>query len=632
MSEESRILRLASSLITRDKMRDEMYDEIEKMVNCEWEITVPEDQRMYMHEVISTDPRDAIETAASVFSTEIPNITVEPYGPGDANTEAAQSMEEVFRYIIRNVSRMKSEDIVQTVTRHAYKSSMVAVHVEDMEQTGNKPKSIHGRKNSRMNYKFYNPRVVYPFISDTGLEKVLIRKRQEINSIISEYHNRNRTSISKLKELAKSQTEAYYMVVYELWEVNSEGKTIRSIWVAGNESDTGSSPSKSQVPRGDVVSGEIQAEYWLDKSKDTGLEFFPWSVREYTEDGVHNPLLRSVYQSGQWHTQNAVDTVLATNAIINGFQPHLQVEQDGYSDDEPPEIDTNDPSVSIVMGKPGQNIAPIPQRSLDPSLLTVSRDMQGRIDKSTVARVIQLGEFAANTPGRAIDTISDSVLKKLQPYRRLAEMVLEDMLYITLMWLQRLGEDAVYPPEPFVLDEKQMQIKPSEYPIDYLDISVELSPYKPGGDAAKAQAAATFRTQMNVSSVDAFKLAGFNDPQEMYERSIKELLESSLIENQVALQRFQMVEAPIQQAQMQMQQMQQAQQMQMQMQAQAVQQQQAMMEQQQAMMMQQQQAPQGMAEQMGAAQPGLGQGPVPLPGTNNMTGAGANPAVGGIVQ
>ena len=63
-----------------------------------------------------------------------------------------------------------------------------------------------------------------------------------------------------------------------------------------------------------------------------GLGFFPWVTRTGGTTLSPNPptsvfpLLYSVYQSGQWDTQNILETLLTSEVIAYAAAPRLKVE------------------------------------------------------------------------------------------------------------------------------------------------------------------------------------------------------------------------------------------------------------------------------------------------------------------
>ncbi len=129
-----------------------------------------------------------------------------------------------------------------------------------------------------------------------------------------------------------------------------------------------------------------------------GLTFLPWIARTggttLLRDPAHQciPLLYSVYQSGQWDTQNILETLLTSEVIAYAAAPRLKVE--GVSDNV--EVDYGEPG-RMAHVPPGHKLESMDTPTMDTSLAQIADRVGQRIDKSTVPRILQTGDFPAGT-------------------------------------------------------------------------------------------------------------------------------------------------------------------------------------------------------------------------------------------
>jgi hypothetical protein len=220
---------------------------------------------------------------------------------------------------------------------------------------------------------------------------------------------------------------------------------------------------------------------------------------------------------------------------------------------------------------------------LDTSLLAMADRGSSRIDKATISRLLQTGEFPSGMAASAINIVTQSAVESIGPYRRLAEQGCSDIARIMLLSIHYGGK-------PVVIDgasaDAQVIIDPATINPDYLYIETELTAVAPADDVARANAAQMW-AQIGMPQEDIFEKSGVLNPQERMKAARKEQFEMAMFKEKLAD-----IELRIQAKQMQLQ-----------------------MAAQQAQMQQQQQAQQ----QQVAQTPDSG-----------MSGQGVNPAAGGM--
>ena len=312
----------------------------------------------------------------------------------------------------------------------------------------------------------------------------------------------------------------------------------------------------------DVMAGPLD-----DKSipiindEDHELDFLPWFARitgtglEFDTRDKINPMLKSVIDTGLFDTANTVESMVMSKAIKLFGRPTLA--EEGLN---PAESEVNygpENMGDVLKTAPGNTIRPLDQQVLDQALLTMGDRISSRMDKSTVSRLLQTGEFPSGMAASAINIVTQSAVESIGPYKRLAEQGIEDIIRLNLLWIHKSGE-------PLVIDgaaevgQPQVVIDPQHINPDYLYVDVELTAVAPTDMVSRANAG-QMMVQMGYPRERVFEQLGETDPLQAMKDARREQMQDALHQEKLAD-----VQLRTQQKQMELQLMMQQQAMQMQ--------------------------------------------------------------------
>jgi hypothetical protein len=240
------------------------------------------------------------------------------------------------------------------------------------------------------------------------------------------------------------------------------------------------------------------------------------------------PMLYSVYQAGQWDTQNILETLLTSEVIAYASAPRLKVE--GPTDNV--EVDYGEPG-RMAYVPPGHNLSLLSPPGLDGSLELIANRMAERIGKSTVPRVLQTADYPSGTAFATLNLATQSGLKSLTPYQELAETALADVFTQMLEWVAYLGKPVVaFAPGQHKTGE-QVLLDPDQFEVEDLYLEIELTADVPLDKVSRINAAATAVRELNYSRARALEYVGENDPSVIMEEARQE--EVQALEHQLKL-------------------------------------------------------------------------------------------------
>jgi hypothetical protein len=428
---------------------------------------------------------------------------------------------------------------------------MVAANVTYLpwqEKIAKQPGDEKRWKNARDEYgdwmvNIRHPKDIHVNYSDVVPEEVLYVSKWRIQNIL-DFYGKAAKEIKKWVNDGNPANLYDYLYIYEYTSID------RKIVWAGADPNCG----------GDT--------YHI-INEDNALPFLPWACRvggttlETDSQYQVDPLLASVYRSGDWETVNIAQSLLASDMIARAAAPrHLFTGPGG----EVVEFDYGTPG-GRVNAPAGVIYTPIPVEPVDQNLPTVVSMLTQAIAKSTLPSIMTQGDIPANIQYATMNMAIQSGVAKIRPYRDLSEQVTADICKLFFKWIKHNG-DSVFMNGMSKADYgKQYILVPAELP-ERMFLTVELAPDVPTDRQQRITAAATARRELGYSQESALEEIGVTDPKREMDQSYREKTKEAIFQNEMSLmqQKDQMdLQLQNQQAQMQMQQEAQAQQMQAQM-------------------------------------------------------------------
>lgn len=511
---------IAQEMIAADRERDQMLRAMDDMWHNRWALPNNVAGLKWIHKVVSSDPHDAIRAGTRVLSSVGPRITVQPLGASAENRAQAEKMERVLSWHFRNASRRRRASVLRDVVLSALLYDEVVAQVVYLPEQVEALKSFKSDSQRLEAAKRFgpfaiivrNPQQVHVRYSDWMPEAVLMKQVMTVQAALDFWGSKAKklgeqaVAGSKFKA-GKKQPEFTHCTVYDYMDAER-----RAVW-AVLQIDGG---TLSEPAGGDSPAVEILRE-------EHGLGFLPWAAKvggTTLEEGAGQqriPLLYSVYQAGQWDTQNIVETLLTSEVIAYAAAPRLKVE--GPSDSI--EVDYGQPGRPAYV-PPGHALSPMAPPGMDQSLAIIAQRVAERIGKSTVPRVLQTGDFPGGTAFATLNLATQSGIKALAPYKELAEDALAEIFTLMLNWIQHDGGQL----EGFVNADgrkgEQVVITAKDFDLENMVIDVELTADVPTDRMARINAASMAVRELGYSRERALEQIGETDAKEVMRQAEQE--------------------------------------------------------------------------------------------------------------
>lgn len=515
---------LAKQCIEDDKLLHGIYNQYENMVHGRWNL--PDGLTAAgIHKVVISDPYDAMNSLRRILARDIPKFKVHPIAPTEGSKAVANRLEKGLVWMYKQAAERRDTDLTAdlawSVGLYGQGIGQVVYLPNEIEAREAFKGDTRGLQDALQDGPFlvetHNPKYVHIIRNSYGLQGVLTKKilrATEAMSFWGEYAGSLKRKIDKM-----SDDERYkaYVTQYDYWE---KGK--RTVWCLISEH------ANTIMEPDDKSAVKIMVE------EDYGLPFLPWFARltgsgleQETKDKIQ-PMLKTLVDTGLYETQNTLETMIMSKAIKLYGRPTLVEEGPNPAESQVDYAPEN--LADTLKAPPGNTVRPLDQQVLDQALLAMSDRGSSRIDKSTVARLLQTGEFPSGMAATAINIVTQSAVESIGPFRRATEFCIADIAKLMLRHIHADGK-------PLVLDgasdAAQLIIGPNDINPQYLYLEAELTSVGPSDDVALANAAQMW-ANIGMSQEKIFERAGNTDPREVIKQRHREQFEEALHQSKLA--------------------------------------------------------------------------------------------------
>lgn len=509
---------LKDEMLASDRSRDEFFRKIDALDKVKWDLPAAMATIDGIHKVVSPDGRDAIRTATRTLAGTFPRIKWRPEANNEATKKQANINERMLEILLKNTSDRNEVSIQRDAVKMACKYDMVAAQIiyipyqkkisEDYNLGGDVKHWEFAMRKGPFIVKFRDPQQVHIMRSDYGMTGVLYESRQKLGKIIEHW---GADSFKGLYDKTKAEDLFKPYTVFDMTLFDE-----RIVWVEGFKEPVEIMCHKHDLPfMGD----------WIARAGGTNVD----EESQY----AYEPLLASVVLSGQWETQNIVETLGVSDVIWRAANPRGI--KKGVNADQI-EQDFTKMGNDIVVG-PGQEYTPIPPAPLDAAKFEIADRIADRMNRSSVARILQDAQMPANTAFAAINSVLGVASSMIRPHKMLAEQALSDILTRMVEWVSYSKEPLMIYGDGKKMDELGTTDSGQEYILDpaYFDpksvsITVELEPELPLDKQQKINAASAAVTTLNYPLENALEDIGVNDPRQAMRQWKLEQLENTLFE------------------------------------------------------------------------------------------------------
>ncbi len=508
---------VAETMIRQDEAKDRMMAAMEAMWQGRWSLPEEISALQWMHKVTSTDPHDALRAGVRVLSTVAPRIKVLPVRGGQVEQSRADQMERALGWLFHQANRRRQASVMRDIVLSALLYDEIVAQVvylphqiAAVQAAGGDTRQLEAaRRYGPFAILVRNPRQVHVRYSDWMPEAVLLHRVMPVGEVIGFWGQQAEALRAAVEDSRDGALR--YATVYDYIDLEE-----RVVWAYLHEDHGAVLPASG-------MDGSAQPFEIVRQAH--GLGFLPWVARiggtTLAQDSAHQrvPLLYSVYQAGQWETQNILETLLTSEVIAYAAAPRLKV--DGPTGDV--QVDYGEPG-RMAYVPPGHDLNPLSPPGLDAGLAAIADRVGQRIDKSTVPRVLQTSDFPAGTAFATLNLATQSGLKSLNPYKELAELALEGMLAQMLDWIALDGRPVLTYNRSKGGQGEVIALDPAAFDPGDVYLEVELTADVPTDKAARIEAAATAVKELGYSRARALEYVGESDPTVIMEEARKEEL------------------------------------------------------------------------------------------------------------
>lgn len=529
MADISKYQDCAAKMIGADVERNNAFTTYENIVHCNWNLPSSLNDYEGIRKVVSTDGQDAVMAGVRVLSSLEPGVKYMPLLDNYVNRAKANEIERILKWHLKSANGRRPSSVIRDVVRSALIYDEVDVQVvdvdyqikmlEDLKASTNRYKAI--KRYGRFMVNGFNPKHVHSRTSNYLPEAVLLCVVKKADEVMSEWGERAK----RLKDVADGDGSVRY---YDYCDYDR-----RVVWVDGCQDWDGvimNEPMNMPFLNG-----------WVSLVGGTNLE--------EREDNKRQPVLYSMFTSGNWDTLNVLRTIQVYKVIAYGMSPTI-LEQGPVSESTTEvKYDGSDPVAKVT---PGNQASPMAPPMLDRALEEMITAFQGQIYKSTVSQILQNADIPAGTAYSTLNLATQTALGSLKPAKELAESAIREVLTQFLLWTKYSGE-TLYANGTGKTDlGANLALEPENIDPDSIYIEVDLKPDVPTDRQQRANTAAMAVQQLGYSKESALDDMGVDDPALEMRKSYFEKLLDAKIGLIIAEQQAQL-QMKVQEATMQMQ-------------------------------------------------------------------------------
>lgn len=499
----------------------DLWRKIDDMVDLNWSPPGEMDEIDYVHVVKNTDPRDAVEHSARIYTGEVPRIAIDPWALNKPTKAVVGGIESWLRRQRNKLVDRNEEDLDKEVMRGAVNRDFLIGQLEYLpwqlklsERRDKNSKKGKGDKKYRSEHteilkeslrlgdfllKLIDPGNAFPRFSVHGLEECLLRTVIDLDSFVAEWGPMAKKFVDAAAQ--KGSEDLKFLTVWDL--TTRKG---RAVWAYLQDDEK---PQENPNAAGSL---KVMNAYHK-------LPFLP--IVAVRGGKKLNPMLKSIVDSGQWDTVCSLETAVMTEALAMSWAPRGVIKgPDGKN-------------VKIVYGSPARPLilddfheyTPLPPPQLDANMLVLSDRERLKMEKSTLSSVLQGFSPSAGVAFAAINTATQSALKVLNPHRRLAERFWGKVFFQMVYW-------AHFADTKIDLGRDQGTYSGSKIPIERVNITVKLRADVPIDLQARMNTAAQ-AIQVGYSKARALELANESDPEAVIADARRENFEAVMVQGEM---------------------------------------------------------------------------------------------------
>lgn len=495
------IQKLSQQMIENDDKLIKHYQQIDRMINLDWDLPKEIKALKWMRKVISTDPQSALKTATRTLSTEEPVPYYQPTNPNPDTQKEASKTEMNLLWQLKQADKRSKNRIVSDIVESSLRYDKVVAQTIPLKWQLEGQADMEGEMPSR--YKaaenlgsfmviVHNPKNIHARWTPLGLDAVLSAKVMSAREAIAFYGK----NADELKMDVEDEEGEMFVTVFDYWDYDQ-----RLTWCsAPKEIREMATPLDEEYV---FIEDEMEMDFlggWTVAEGGTSLEV--------EQENSVRPLLGTIAKSDLWETQNIAQSISFSEAIGYSAAPRYKIS--GPASDEV-QVDYGDINKPIRL-RGGEDVTPMQPPTIDQNLLHIADRIQAAMDKDTVAKLLQNLDLPSGTAFATVNAMIKTATSALEPHKQLAERALADIMENMLRWTHYTKD----PLRGYGYHEndvgEQYKIEPEFINPSGIYIDVKLSAHVPTDYLQRIEAAIALNQQLEFPMEEAYKHLDVTNP------------------------------------------------------------------------------------------------------------------------
>lgn len=533
--------------------RNNLFDEIDKMVRPEW--SLPEDFTAVIKDVmavVDTAPSDAINSGAIALSGSNPVFNVQPFMANIAEHDRAQRMEDNLSYHFDQANIRGNGTLMYDVAESSLRYNTICVRVDDLAhifpQDRRKWTPLQKRAWSygRFLAKAYHPKGIYFLESSNNVLSFIGHEQSfKVQALMEHwklYENNNTDegrrvarALRKLEDdLNVIDSKRYPMQNLSLIQTYCLDDDKLVVWAGLMDKDGEA-----------VFSGSVKTAHTYDfVDQENKLGFLNWSIRvagSRLEEAMEyrvNPLLAPLYWSRAWDKLNLAKSIVYSEPIRRARNPR-GVSRTNSGDS--PNVDyENGNEINLRVGEDYTPFQPI---TMDENALAVINALESSMIRTTGASLIgDASKLSSNTPFATYSAMIKVALSRLNKQRDNMALSASDVACLFLWWADKTDLpltsftkfDTEYRTGTKMRRGQLIETGSDDYDLNHLGVSSKIIAMTPTDEMEQLNMAVMLSTKLNYPVSKALEKIGYENVGLTYELWAREFLKNAELQAQAA--------------------------------------------------------------------------------------------------
>jgi hypothetical protein len=454
----------AREAVQNDNERDATYAKIRQAASSQFEN--PEELKRLAwigeRKFPSTAPADALNAAIRTFAARLPQISLQPLSDDEEEYARTEQMEELMKWEFTRMNFMGKKSPHWKIVEYAMKYCAVAIetsYLPYLYQGRNKEPRIQEILRSRnFRWAVHDPGNIHSRESDDILESVVNCDVLNAQQIIDRFGLDNPGVSEMLATLDKSDASALNQTYFSFYDYTDWDARVK--WISPNG---GAMYVNRDVPNG--------IELMRQERK---VSFLPWVIVDNQE-----PILKGMVDAGLWDNVNILRTMQFSKTVDMVAHPEYWIQTpDGTL--KGVHIDNENPNQPLVT-QAGVNVNQLRPPMIDPQMAAMVQEAEQEVFRTTVAQILASVEKYAGTQNFSV---VNAMLNAAVAQLSLAQMAAERAETLAMIQNFRWIDETEIPMVGFRVTTrgenskrgKEISIKPGDFDVNYLYLTVTLKP------------------------------------------------------------------------------------------------------------------------------------------------------------